>query len=376
MSGLLYSVGNSVRNNVGTRVRNQLHYVSSFKYAACLPIALFLAGCSTVSLDTPSSSPAPIVNAQTNVDSGKLSALRILTAEQDTLYRVADPLLVRNVPLCRGNIRNLIGFSAVNKYSFTSDYVAAAQALGFGEALQITGVLNSSGAAKAGIQKGDVLRSIEGKPVPLGPNAEREASALLGPLVGQLSRIKLGLQRNGRDISLIVPLTEACGFGLKVGNTDSVNAYNDGQRIMVTRGMINFVRSDTELAYVIAKELAHNALRHSVQQRMTGTVGGIINNLSSMNPDTSMLNGTGGVTAMPQDLDAAADTLSLYMLARAGYAIDGAAAFWQRLAAQYPPTVLNGYTAIHPATAYRLSVINRTVADIKSKVSSNQAITP
>src|SRR3546814_9230973 len=92
--------------------------------------------------------------------------------------------------------------------------------------------------------------------------------------------------------------------------------------MMVTRGMMNFARSDTELAYVVAKELAHNALRHAVQQRMTGTVGGIINNLSSMNPDTSMLNGTGGVTAMQQDLDAAADTLSLYMLTRAGYEIE------------------------------------------------------
>jgi hypothetical protein len=351
---------------------------ATFRYATCIPAAFLLAACSTVSLDTPTSSPAPVVSAQEHVDSSQLGALRTLTAEQDRLYRVADPLLTRNVPLCRGNVRNLIGFSAVNKYSFSSDYVAAAQALGFGEALQITGVLNSSGAAKAGIQKGDVLRSIEGKPVPQGPNAEREASALLGPLVGQLPRIKLGLQRDGKDISLIVPLTEACGFGLKVGNTDAVNAYDDGQRMMVTRGMMNFVRSDTELAYVVAKELAHNALRHAVQQRMTGTVGGIINNLSSMNPDTSMLNGTGGVTAMPQDLDAAADTLSLYMLTRAGYDIDGAAAFWQRLATQYPASVLNGYTAIHPATAYRLSIINRTVADIKSKLSSssNQTLTP
>lgn len=352
------------------------HSVPTFKYAACIPVALFLAGCSTVSLDTPGSSPAPVVSTSTNVDSSQLAALRTLTAEQDRLYRVADPLLTRNVPLCRGNVRNLIGFSAVNKYSFSSDYVAAAQALGFGEALQITGVLSSSGAAKAGIQKGDVLRSVEGKPVPPGPNAEREASALLGPLVGQLTRIKLGLQRNGKDINLVVPLTEACGFGLKVGNTNAVNAYNDGQRMLITRGMLNFVRNDTELAYVVAKELAHNALRHAVQQRMTGTVGGIINNLSSMNPDTSMLNGTGGVTPMPQDLDAAADTLSLYMLTRAGYQIDDAAAFWQRLATQYPASVLNGYTAIHPATAYRLSIINRTVADIKSKLSSNQTLTP
>jgi predicted Zn-dependent protease len=51
---------------------------------------------------------------------------------------------------------------------------------------------------------------------------------------------------------------------------------------------------------------------------------------------------------MPQDLDSAADYLSLYMVARAGYSVEGAHAFWQRLATQYPASVLNGYTANHP----------------------------
>src|SRR3546814_10912915 len=80
MHALLYSIRNSVRN--------QLHCASSLKYAACIPAALFLAACSTISLDTPSSSPAPVVDAQNNADASQASALRTLTAEQDRLYRV------------------------------------------------------------------------------------------------------------------------------------------------------------------------------------------------------------------------------------------------------------------------------------------------
>jgi hypothetical protein len=354
-------------------VWNRLSRAHSLKHAACIPLALFIAGCSTVSLDQPRGSSLP---APSSSESAQQQTLRALTAQQDRLYRVVAPLLTKNAPLCRGNARNLIGFSAKNKYSYSADYVAAAQALGFGEQLKITGVLPDSGASRAGVQRGDLLTTVEGKPMPQGENAEREASALLGPLVSQRANVKLGLQRGDRKLDVTVPLTLACGFGIELGNTDNVNAYADGRRVLVTRGMLNFVRNDTELAYVLAKELAHNALRHPAQQRMTGTVGGIINNLIHITPDTSMLNGSGGVKAMPQELDAAADTLALYMLTRAGYDIDGDAAFWQRLANQYPASVPNGYTAIHPGTAYRLSVIKQTVADIKSKVGNKQTLTP
>lgn len=355
-------------------VWNQLICVSSFKHAACIPVALLIAGCSTVSLNTPGTSAFPA--AQSSSEPAAQKTLRVLTEQQSRLYRVAAPLLVKNAPLCKGNARNLIGFSAKNKYSYSADYVTAAQALGLGEQLKITGVLPNSGASQAGVQAGDLLVTVEDKPMPQGPNAEREASALLGPLVGQRSRIKLGLLRNEKSITVAVPLTLACGFGIELGNTDNVNAYSDGRRVLVTRGMLNFVRNDTELAYVLAKELAHNALRHPAQQRMTGTVGGIINNLIHITPDNSMLNGTGGVKAMPQELDAAADTLALYMLTRAGYDIDGASAFWRRLAAQYPATVLNGYTAIHPGTLYRLSIIEKTSAEIRSNPAAKKSLLP
>ncbi|RBA23761.1 M48 family metallopeptidase [Herminiimonas fonticola] len=338
---------------------------------ALLPLAMALAACSTVSLDTPK---API--ATTPSESAQLQNMRAITTQQDRLYRIAAPLLVSNAPLCKGNARNLIGFSAKNKYSFSEDYVDAAQVLGFTEQLQVTGVLNNSGAARAGIKRGDILATVEGQPMPAGANAERQAAAILGPMVGKRTSIKLGLTRTGNNVSVTVPLTLACGFGIELGNADNVNAYADGRRVLVTRGMLNFVRNDGELAFVLAKELAHNALGHPSQQKMNATVGGIIDNLIRITPDTSALGGSGGVRAMPQELDAAADRLALYMLTRAGYNIDGAAAFWQRLATQYPASVPNAYTAIHPSIAYRVDAINKANAEIKGKQAAKKPLMP
>lgn len=347
-----------------------LKRVSSIK-TALFPVALLLACCSTVSLDTPSAG-----STAASSESPQLQTLRTITAQQDRLYRIAAPLLVNNTPLCKGSVRNLIGFSAKTKYSYSEDYVSAATALGLEERLQVTGVLNNSGAARAGVKRGDILTTVQDQPMPQGPNAERQAASVLGPLVGSRSSVKLGLIRSGSPLTVTVPLTQACGFGIELGNVDNITAYADGRRVLVTRGMLNFARNDTEVAYVLAKELASNALGHPGRQQMNATVGGIIDNMTRVTPDLSMLSGTAGVKAMPQELDAAADTLSLYMLVRAGYSIDGAAAFWQRLADQYPASVLNSYTAIHPATAYRIAAIRKTADEIKAKQAAKKTLLP
>jgi predicted Zn-dependent protease len=188
--------------------------------------------------------------------------------------------------------------------------------------------------------------------------------------------IRLTLVRNGGSVGVNVPLTHACAFGIELGHADFVNAYADGYRVMLTRGMLNFALGDEELAYVLAKEMAHNALAHAQRQRMNATVGGIIDNLVRIRPDLGTLSGSAGIKAMPPELDAAADTLALYMVARAGYAVDRAPAFWQRLASQYPATVPNGYNAIHAPIDKRLPVIQKTVAAIKSKQSRGQPLVP
>lgn len=346
-----------------------------------LPVAMLLAACATTTVsqlpsDAPAGEPARPVS-QPAVVTADQQALQALVTLQDRLYRVAAPLLVNNPELCKGNARNLLGFTAKNKYSYSADFVNAAQkSLGLDDRLQIMGVLAGSGAARAGIRRGDTLIAVEDKVLPDGESAEREAAAILAPMMAGRTNVALSVLRNGANVSLNVPLTHACAFGVELGNTDNVVAYADGHRILITRGMLNAVRSDDELAYVMAKEMAHNALSHATKLRMSATIGGIIDNLTRIRPDMSIMAGLAGIRPMPQDLDAMADKLSLYMLVRAGYKIDQVVPFWQRMASQYPATMLNSYTALHPSTAYRVAAMEKTLKDISVKQARKKPLLP
>ena len=341
----------------------------------------FLAACATDGPRPPPASDPSVgrapVAAPVAMPTPEEDALRQLVAYQERLDRVAAPLLVNNPQLCKGNARHLLGFTAKTRYSYSADYIDAAQKLfKLDERLTVTGVLPGSGAARAGVARGDGLVAVEDKPLPQGPNAERQAAAILAPLVNKRASVKLSVLRDGSNLDLNVPLTLACAFRVELGNVDAINAFSDGHRVLVTRGMVGFAKTDTELAYVLAREFAHNALGHPLRQHASATIAGVIDNLIRVKPDLSMTHGMGGIKPYPQELDAAADNTGLYMAARAGYAIDGEGAFWQRLATQVPATVMNGYTAIHPSTAYRLSAIETTETEIKSKLAARKALLP
>jgi hypothetical protein len=340
-----------------------------------------LAGCSTPRNYSAVSSgpdrgpaPAPVVTPQMLAAQDTLSKMVELQAR---LYKVASPLLINNADLCKNQARNLLGFTAQNKYSYPGQYADAAQAaLGYGDRLEVSVVLAGSGAARAGLRKGDGLIMVDGKQLPIGPNADTGAGNVFGPLLATHATLNLLVSRGDNNQMINVPVTRACAFRVDLGNSDNINAYADGQHILVTRGMMNFADSDEAIAYVVAKDMAHNILGHAAAQHSTATIGSMVDNLKNVQPDLSMLIGSGGVKPMPQEMDAAADSLSLYLLARAGYDIDGAARFWQRLATQYPASVLNGYTANHPATAYRVAAINKTVAEIHAKQSARKPLVP
>ena len=244
------------------------------------------------------------------------------------------------------------------------------------ERLQVTSVLAGSGAAKAGLRLGDDLVAAGGKPLPTGPGATANSGRLRFP-----DRCRADpaphhrTRRPPRDLS--IPVTRACSFPVELGNADNVNAYADGARIMVTRGMIAVTSSDDELAYVLARTMAHNMLEHPKAQRNSATLDSVIESLLlRANPDLSMLSGSAGIKAMPANLDAAADRLAVFLLARADYDIDGVAAFWKRFTAATRRSVANGHTANHPAIAARLTAIELAVEDVKAKQEAKKPLVP
>ncbi len=346
-----------------------------------MAVATFLSACAT-----PPSSKLPdpgktTVQAQQATPAAALSAdeeaLRQLVALQDRLDRVAAPLLVNNAALCRHNARHLLGFTAKNRYSYPPEFAAAAQKqFNLNERLQVTGVLAGSGAARAGVMPGDGLISVEDKPLPEGENAERQAAALLAPLVGKRSHVKLAIMRNGVNQSVEIPLTTACAFRVELGNTDAVNTYGDGHRVLVTRGMMRVAQSDQELGLVLAREMAHDILGHAVQRHDTATIASVIDNLIRIHPDLGMVTGLSGIKPYARDFDASADHLGIYLAARAGYATADASAFWQRVAEKTPASVANGFTALHPATSYRIAAIDRAAGAVRTKQAGNKPLLP
>lgn len=322
----------------------------------------------------PAAPEVPVLTPRMAAAAEVLSRMATL---QDRLYQVAAPLLINSAPLCQSHARSLLGFTAKNRYSYPGEFNDAAHAVfGMNERLQVTGVLGGSGAARAGLRRGDRLITAGGKAIPTGPNASTLVGAVFGPLVRSRANMALTVERDGTSSKLSIPVTRACGFGIELGNADNINSYADGQRVMVTRGMINFARNDDELAILLAKGMAHNILGHAGVMRNAGTIGSIIDNLMRITPDLSMLIGSAGIKAASPELDAEADHLSLYLLARAGYNINAAAPFWKRLAASYPASVLNGYVANHPATAFRVQAIERALGEIKAKQASKKALVP
>jgi len=345
--------------------------------------AALLAACSTPGPMQSSTTPGvipPQGSGKPEVTPQMAAAADTLTrmaTQHDRLYRIAAPLLIDNAELCTKHARNLLGFTAKNRYSYPGQYNEAAWAvLGMGERLQVTNVLNGSGAAKAGLRQGDRLVAAAGTPLPEGPNALSQLGAVFGPIMAKQASLPLSIERNGNGRDLTVPVTRACAFVIELGNADNINAYADGTRVMVTRGMLGFAQNDDELAYVVARTMAHNMLGHAATQRNAATIGSIIDNLTAITPDTSMLIGSGGIKAMPVADDVAADRLTIYLLARAGYRIDGASAFWKRLAATYPARILNGYTANHPSTTQRIAAIDKAVAEVKTRQSGKKPLVP
>ncbi|WP_420473779.1 peptidase M48 [Noviherbaspirillum sp. ST9] len=251
-------------------------------------------------------------------------------AQQQRLYRVAAPILLNNTPLCPDHARNIIGFTAKNKYSYSADYVDEAQKyLGLDDRLRVTEVLNGSGAEWAGIREGDILLAAGIEPIPEGELAEVQASALIASELQGRSEVSLMVLRGHDRMTFDVPLTPACAMKIDVGHSDEFTAYADGRRVMITRGMLNFVRSDGELAYVIAREVARNVLQPQLNPEEAKTID------SLRAPAVESATGVSAVEASsgPIHVNVELERLALNMLVRAGYSLAVVGNFLQRMSA-------------------------------------------
>ena len=295
-------------------------------------------------------------------------------ANQEKLYRIAAPLLVKNAPLCKSATRNIMGFTAKNQYSYSSELAQTANKLfKLTDHLQVVSILEGGGAERAGIKRGDIFLKVQNQTIPTGINAEIETARLLSTLMSHSANLPISIERNKQVYNFNIPLTLACAFNLELGNSDVIHAFNDGRRILITRGMLQVLNTDAELAAIIAREIAHSALKHSASLQMTASAAQAIDGLIPVLRNNAGDAAIKDLKAMPSNLDQAADRVAIAMLVRAGYEDEQLPLTLQKLAA-----IKNNekYTVAHPLTNERLKLMQEVIVQVKQKPSVGKSSAP
>jgi len=330
---------------------------------------------------TPQTKPIEIQTSKAALEEKKqrILALELLLKDWNRLNRISYKIMSKAVDLCEGKIRPRTGIYFANRYSFGENFAGTSHSLGLSEPLQVFQVIESSPVKRAGIRKGDILVSINGLEVSSGEGAHQKLNKKLKTILQSNSPVSIKVVRNQKEILYDVLPEPLCDSQIKLDTrNDIVNALADGENIVVTRGMVQFVEDDIELAYIISHELAHNVRGH-INAKRANAIPGIILDLAVY---AIFSVHTGGFfsklasTAYSKSFETEADYVGLYMAALSGADIKKAPKFWRRMAAFYPEKINTNFLASHPPTPERFLALQKTVEEIQNKIASGRVLKP
>lgn len=229
-------------------------------------------------------------------------------------------------------------------------------------------------AHRAGVAPGDIVARINDAPV-----SSTAAIAEVLSAHKSAAPVRVELSRAGSPVTVEIVPTKACNYPARVVPEQTINAFADGERIMIARGMMSFARDDTELALVVAHEMAHNTMAHMESKKQNAGLG-LLADIAVAILTRGQVAGSNfsqiGAVAYSQEFEAEADYVGLYILANAGVPIDDAPKFWRRMAVAHPANIRTNHSASHPSTAYRMVALEAAVKEIKEKIAKGQPLVP
>jgi predicted Zn-dependent protease len=179
----------------------------------------------------------------------------------------------------------------------------------------------------------------------------------------------LQLDRVARRLLQAIPERERpqVQFSL-AANEPSINAGSTFGQVMVTEGMMQFVRSDAELAMIVGHELAHITQGHVSRGAMSNTVLGIGAVLANIViPNSGQLAGAVGqmfLNHFNQDQEREADQVGLRYAFEAGFDPNAGPRVMERMAREVPQTASTGFFSSHPGSVERAEALQREAAQL------------
>jgi hypothetical protein len=346
-----------------------------FKLSSLLVIFLFLTACAAPS------------TSRIKYDTAELDAEEVLQRElalkkylnyKQRLHKVSYPILKSASQFCSNKQLNSIGAQGIASADFEGGWKVTAKKVFGGDEFIITWVAENGPAAKAGLAINDKILAVND--VPYGNNQQQHKK-----FYAETTRIKtsespatyLKIKRNQQLINLTINKERICGYPVVLADSDAVNAYADGKRIIITKGMLRFARNDQDLSLVIAHELGHNLMGHLDKKQSNSMLGTLLDLAAAANGiNTRGTFGNAGASAFSQDFEAEADYVALYYMNAAGLPLEGVANFWREMAAEHPRSIGSNHSASHPATSERFLAISKTIDEINNKIAASEPLTP
>lgn len=223
-------------------------------------------------------------------------------------------------------------------------------------------------AASTGLAPGDVPMRVNERDVN-DLRAEEILQLVRRLTVARIQPLQLEITRAGDRRTFYMWATPACRFSVQLIESQEVNGLADGRRVGVTTGAMRFLHSDSELAWVLAHEIGHNVLNHSQNDRL----GAMLNAFLGATVGTSA---TVAPSVPRRSLEAQADYIGAYIMARAGYDVHVIKQFWRRIenlrSREHQPEM----DVSHPTTAERLASLEMTLTEIQEKRNRGDSLQP
>lgn len=250
-----------------------------------------------------------------------------------------------------------------------------------GQESEIWFISPDSNAWLAGLRAGDVIDWINGAEVPTGAKAHTRIQERLGSL--RNTEHDIAFRRGGQPYRVQFEPDRICNYFIHLTNGEEHNAYADGENIYFTRGMMEFLDTDSELATVFAHELAHNAMRHRESKTQNTLIGLLLGGLADIaiaagggNPDGTLTEAGAqfGALAYSAEFELEADYVGLYAMALSGYDVNGTPQLWRKMAVSSPRSITMRST--HPTTPERFVALEKAVKEIEDKMKAGRPLVP
>lgn len=289
--------------------------------------------------------------AETGADAEQQQALRGIAMLDQRVAGIAHRLAVSAAPYCAERAL-LPGFTVHHLSQYSGSYRGAAiRVFGLDRGPRVLALVKGGPAEAAGLERGDAILELDGRPLMAAGRADSRASAgsphAIARMHDRIARsfeegpVDVLVERDGRRLTLRFSGEPGCASAVYLEPSGKLNARADGKNVVVTTATAMVANGDDELAAVLAHELAHNLLKHK-----------------------SRLDSSGWPRECLRQAEIDADRLSVHLLGSAGYDPRAAIRFWRHFGPR-KQTLFSG--SEHPSWRRRIAIMDEEIASLRRR---------